>query len=672
MEKKNNIEYLNTSNSYNDEIIRLLKDLAFPHEYLIPFDRAIIKSSLASDAAAEQISNIVKEFNLGRKTIMSQSSLGTRIEPDEFRLVSLNNKPELVPPSKDPYRKQIFVFPNKTKELGNHKQTKLFFGAYGSYVVNVPIGKIALAWKGNVPIMLGTGPHVIHDPNMRKISEENLVDISTSYIKHGTYHILRVPQGHVAKILIKNTPYFLVPSSEPYIFNEPVIEFEKDLTKLTSGYIAHGNYHIIQVPNNKVAKIWIGSQAYILEADNKPYVYNNPSFRLEPKNENENFESATERVIIHGSIKRLMPRTGEVAITFDNGRLETYGASIDNEPTMITSANHSFEGFLTINTQTIEFPSQRTRESRHNDAIKAKTTETIHDDINFNDINYEVFRTSDGLPIGVKLLVVFEITDPKITLSKLNQDQIISHIENLVVADMGMVIQSCNSVDFLKSNQTQIKSLKNNELDHSAAEFYEHLQDRVKNQLGDDFAKYGIKLVRLNIETPKVLDPTISSKMAEFSLMSTEARAKESVLEKNFIIAKQQATQKATEKQIGQNQENENKISQAKADFEATKLSANADLEKRMVDIKIKQIELELAEKKALLFEKYPSLLQFELTKLQMEAVGKIKTMLITDQMAKNIYGLNFGPGMGSNFVPNVCQSLCESPQETKNNLLKQ
>jgi hypothetical protein len=80
----------------------------------------------------------------------------------------------------------------------------------------------------------------------------------------------------------------------------------------------------------------------------------------------------------------------------------------------------------------------------------------------------------------------------------LRREAIIPHIENLVVADMGMVIQSSNSVGFLeKTNQTQALAMRKEVLtlmtDKPQKQFYQHLQDRVKNQLAQDFREYGIK-----------------------------------------------------------------------------------------------------------------------------------------------------------------------------------
>ena len=612
---------------------------------MLEFGNEVIQSKLESDDPYEQIQNIVSEFNGENHTIMTKSPLGMRINADEFRLVALNNQPELVPPTNYPLRKKIYMTPGKsTEELGIFKQTALCFGGYGSYVVNIPNGKLGLGWLGkNKPIIIGPGPHVFHDPNFKEITEENLVDLNSAYINHGTYHIIRVPLGHVAKININATAYFLLPNDDPYVFNNPTFKVITPYTKLTNKYITHGNYNILQIPHGKIAKIWINSIPYLLEGQDEPYMFNDPSFVFESKSNDEMFYNSTEKYIVHGSIKRLLPKTGEVAITYENGKLVTIESPLDNQAITINNPNHSFEGFLQTNYQNIEFPSKNTKELRKKEGKS------------YEEINYEIFRTGDGLPIGVNILVVYEISDPQLTLSKLAPEQITQHIEYIVVADMGMVIQNCNSTNFLKTDQTMAKSFKLKKeipFDSPFEEFYEHLQDKVKNKLCDDFSKYGIKLIRLNIETPKVLDDQISKQMAEISLQSTKIGVQESLNEKNYNIAKQQAEMNAKQKEIAQNQENENKkkqatveadciIAKAKAELDATRLRTEAKNLENEMEIKYQQMLLDLAERKAKQYAEFPTLLQYDLAKLSTDSMKNIEKLIISPEVAASLYMMN-------------------------------
>jgi len=269
---------------------------------------------------------------------------------------------------------------------------------------------------------------------------------------------------------------------------------------------------------------------------------------------------------------------------------------------------------------------------------RKKNKKDEEDDYDYEDINYEVFSTSDSLRVGMRLLVVYQVDKPDLTLAKLNPDQIVNHIENLVTADMGMVIQNCSSVDFLKTNQTQAKSRE----ESKSMEFFEQLQDKIKNQLFDDFSQYGVKLIRLNIQTPKVMDKKVSSKMAEFSLLSSEARAKEANLERITNIVRQEANQDAIKKQISQEQENKNKISAAEANLQAAKLEASGKFELAQVDVKTQERLLDISNKRAELYEKFPNLFQYDLAKVQTEAMKGISTSVISPELASMWY--NFVP----------------------------
>jgi len=592
----------------DENIVNILMKMANPEMYNKNFDDIVINSTLYHENSVTQMNKIVSEFNMRDGSIVVKSSFGKRIQPNEFRLVSLNQECEIVPPTLYPMRKRVYVnINNKVEELGICKQTDLFIGNYGSYIVNVPLGKIALAWKGNNPIFLGPGPHVIHDQNLKRITEQNLVDYNSQHIIHGTFNIIRVDPNYCATIRIGTVPYFLTPNDKPYVFD-----------------------HIVQVPQGKIAKVWVSStKALLLEANSKPYVFNDRTFKFDKKNDNELFEDATNNIILHGSIKRLLPKTGQVAVTYNAGKLITFKSTDDGKPICITADNHVFDNFITTNIQTIQFPSENTKMKRKRD----------DKNINADDDNYDVFRTSDGLPIGVKLLVIYEINRPELTLAKLNPNAITPHIEHIVTADMGLVIQNCSSTDFLKSNQsaTQI-----NEKKDVFSMFYEELQTRVFNKLKEDFDSYGINLVRLSIETPKILDQMISKKMAEFSLINSESRAKESAMERNFNIAKQQATQEATTKQIQQDQENQNKISKAQAEFQSAKLEADGTLVKAEASIKVQERQIEISKKRAELFDKHPGLLQFELAQVNAKSMEGIKSMIISPEIAKGLFGMPF------------------------------
>lgn len=608
----------------------ILKNIAYPADYIKDFDDVIIKSKFLDKYSSILLQNIVEEYNNGKPNIMTESVFGTRIEPNQFRFVAINKQCILIPPSKKPLRKKLFFKPTTcTEEIGTYDQLSLFLGEYGSYIINVPIGKLALCWKGNMPIIYDQGPHVIHDQNFHRITNKNLHDYNSDYINHGIYHIIRIYPNSYGKIWINNTPYFLTSSAKPYIFREPTFKFD-GVFNIDEPYINHGPYHILRVPSGKIAKVWLGStKSILLESSNTPYEFCDPTFSI-VKNGDDLFVDATTQYILHGSTKRLLPKTGQVAVTYDNGKLVIYGPNKNGSPIVITGNEHSFDRFISINTQTIQFPSDETIEKR----IKEDRDNNDMDD----EINYEVFRTSDGLTIGVKILVIYEIGNPSLTFDKLNPDQIQNHIEHIVVADMGTVIQNCSSVDFLKSNPYQ--SEKNEML-----LFYKHLQEDIFNHLQKDFALYGINLIRLNLETPKIIDKLISKKLAENSLITTDIRTQESLLDKKFNISKQEANTEVTKRQIIQDQENKAIIYKAETELSAIKLQTEAILIKE-------NTLLDISKRKAELYKAYPCLFELELTKLKTQNMENIKTMVISPEIAKMCYNIPFTENI-MNFTTN-------------------
>jgi len=158
------------------------------------------------------------------------------------------------------------------------------------------------------------------------------------------------------------------------------------------------------------------------------------------------------------------------------------------------------------------------------------------------------------------------------------------------------------------------------------APLLEHFQDTVKNDLSRDLAEYGIELVRLNFETPKVLDAQIAKEMSNQSLLTAQVNARESVLLQQSRIARVEAEQQATVLRISVEQQNNNKLTQARTELESAKLRAEALI-----------IEAE-ARQKAAAFEgsqyaAYPQLLQIKLTELQTQAMAKSNmTLLVTPQ----------------------------------------
>ncbi|EKD73418.1 MAG: hypothetical protein ACD_45C00321G0001 [uncultured bacterium] len=483
----------------------------------------VTSSTLANEDFTTQTANIVNAFNknVTQSCFVTSMIRGERLNPGEVLLGHRNQTPELALFNNQKIAlESIITGPNTILErTGKHKINSPFYGAHGSYVVNVPRGQYAKAMLGNKPILLDEGPHVIHDPLFSFDPRKDLIKQASPYIQHGTIYILRVPAGSIAKIWIGSTPYLLEARDAPYVFNTPLFKLDSKKTQ---------------------------------DKEDK-----------EEKEEEALFENAAEKSITHGSLKRIIPRTGEVAITYNQGEL-----TIIDKPILITSPMHNVDSFLDINTKTLLLPSEGTKTLRLKENPKATPDE----------IAYEIFQTADRLIIGVKLCVVYHIHDAKTAIKRLGKAGIVPHIESLATADMANAIQQSNSSTYLSSYSNK-PNLPHDEQKASAPSLFSTIQDGVRDKLAKHLDEYGITLVQLRFETPKIMNTEIGKKMEEQSLLTAQTHTKKTLIDQQTDLATKQADQEAQVQAIVQKQKNESLVSAATAKLNAAKIEAKALLE---------------------------------------------------------------------------------------------
>ena len=538
----------------DDEIVlddkMIMKRLNIDEE--ISLDDVIIASTLCNDNPNVQAMNIIKAFNNrvlpGQSTFETSLFFGDWVNPDCFILGACNQIPELQPyDGAQKLRRGWYLDPTvNTEMLTIKEQTYPFYGAYGSYVLNVPPNKYALAWSGLNPKIYGTGPHVIHDPNFTFNKDKGFIDQVDHYISHGSIHILRIPAGCVTKV-------------------------------------------------------WIGSEPILLESRNDAYVFDSSIFKIVKSGKGEIFFKSTSELITHGSIKRVMPHTGRVAVSYDNGNLKIISPE-SKGPTIITSATHEVSSFLDTNIQSYTFPSEDEKLQRLKN----------NKDITSERLNHYVFLTSDSLEIGMKLLVSYKITEPHKALSLLGEKGILNTVENLASVDMAKVVNTLSSQEFLNPY-----SSSNVEKNAQPAYFWEKMHSLFKGELSN----FGIELVRFNIESPFYVDKEIGKKMSEFATMTAEANARQGIIERQARVQEAEARRDANTNQIKQNQINEATISAARAHLEAKKLEAEGIQILAVANAK----ELELTGE---VFKKYPELLEFQKIKVTAQAIGNGKLVM--------------------------------------------
>ena len=116
------------------------------------------------------------------------------------------------------------------------------------------------------------GPHVIHDPTLVLALNSYLVEKSTAYINHGTLHLLRVPPGKIAQVWYGVQAVLLESQTEPYVVVSPLFRYDK-LVEQSAALISHGTSHRVRVPRGRLAKVWVDNVPLLLNARQEHYEY---------------------------------------------------------------------------------------------------------------------------------------------------------------------------------------------------------------------------------------------------------------------------------------------------------------------------------------------------------------------------------------------------------------
>jgi len=283
----------------------------------------------------------------------------------------------------------------------------------------------------------------------------------------------------------------------------------------------------------------------------------------------------------------------------------------NGKPIIIDSATHNFDGFISTSLQTLLFPSEETKKQMGKDNPDATPDE----------LNMKIFQTRDSLRVGVVLVVAFKILDPEVCITKLGKEGILPHVENIAFADMGKSIQLNTLQEVLYSAQNKPNSQT------MSSEAVPSMQDIVRKHLAHDLEDYGIELVRLNIETIKVLDEDIAKQLAGQSVTSAEFTTKQATLVKEYDIKTTEARLRAETENIAVVQRNQAVVTHAQAKLDAAKIDAEALL----IDAKAKGQARELV---GLLYEKYPELLELEIAKIKADAISESSLFITTNNFS--------------------------------------
>ncbi|HEX2549561.1 MAG TPA: hypothetical protein VHM20_07020, partial [Gammaproteobacteria bacterium] len=334
------------------------------HDPLFRFDKSaadVVQSFRSSEHFSNQSDNYIQHGNFHV----------IRVLPGTFAKIFLNGKPELLAPRDKPYffDSPLFKF-NPQRDIIFQSENYIEHGNF--HQLRVPPGKVAKILVNNIPQLLhpniNNTPYIINTPIFKFNPASDFVNETENYIRHETIHMVRVPPGYFAKVIVDNIPKLLPPTenNQPHTFHTTNFKFNPttDCVNQNTSYITHGIRHILRLPKGSVAKAWYGNTPVLLERlsdeqDSKVYDFEDPQFRLEEtryQNKSFLFLSASEKLIEHGSRKRVIPPIGELAVINKNGKLEVVQGRYDTD-----SPTESVVGFFDTSVQTLEFPSKKTR-----------------------------------------------------------------------------------------------------------------------------------------------------------------------------------------------------------------------------------------------------------------------------------------------------------------------
>jgi regulator of protease activity HflC (stomatin/prohibitin superfamily) len=578
------IQEVHTFHDYGFETYGLV-----PNE--IPLDSIIIKSTLQSKNNAEQISNIVRAFNSDAdvKSIVTTDALrGKRIEPGLFKVFSLNNK-AILQPSTDQNIAKV-LYPLSTSIVLTHgtvSQKEVFISRFGKHVLNIPTGSIAKVKIGTELYFYGEGPHFINDANLVFNPMSDIFDLNECHISHGTYHILTVPSGKIARIVIDGAPQLLPSRSSPYVFNNPRFNLEVD---------------------SRTASC---------------------------------FEDATSKLIINGAIKRLIVDTGEVAVISNNGQLEIIEPNETGTPIVIKNQLVRVDPhpFVSTNLQTIIFPSgQRYETAQTADGVQVKmklmiTYKIVDPKMAIRQLNspqkileHIEYCALTDMRNATQSCNFYAVQQTEGSRAKVKEDgspQYYQHIQDelkmqlreelkLIGVELGrltfeeFVIDDQKVQDQRSSNAQAIAS--------TTAQVSNLEKERTLKIQTEETAK---EVAKIQMQ---------QQRQAQISRAQTELEKTEIQLKMDSLITDSKAQQESMKLRIQIETDLQLKKMNAELSLEVAEIEAKATIAKAKA---LRDAEMKTLEARGEIYEKHPHLFELELAEIHAEALSLINTTFV-------------------------------------------
>lgn len=250
------------------------------------------------------------------------------IQKKKFGLAWDNGREVLLGEGIHVYNDPAFVFERIVEQSNEH----IHHGTF--HIVRVPRGKLAKVWAsagavGLQPRLLSEGMHVIDSPNF---TYEGLSSAMEQHIGHGSLHLMRVPKGYCTKIIDDGRPQLL--GQGYHLFESPTFQYI-GVSSLSDKLITHGTMSLLKVGKGEVAVAWLNNEPMLIENPGY-YSFDDPTFafvRHQPVN---------DKIIALGAKKIVNVGKGEVALSNNHGILE----QLPPGRHILEDAAQTIDGFL--------------------------------------------------------------------------------------------------------------------------------------------------------------------------------------------------------------------------------------------------------------------------------------------------------------------------------------
>jgi hypothetical protein len=365
-------------------------------------------------------------------------SKGESLQKNQFLLIGMNGVPYL-----QPYVKNKIIYKQwfaNAVIIGKYKLIDYLIGAAGTYVLMVNEGFYAKAYADTKAMLYGPGAHIIN----------------SSHTKFD-----------------KNRDYIL--QSEPYI--------------------NHGNIHIVSVPPGCVAKVDIGNKNSLLEDTESPYYFRSENFKL------HGFVPASEKLITHGHIKRIVPPLNTIGLVRREGGIELV-KPVGGKPFYLFEVTDYFISFIPMDIQKKSFP-QKKKEA------------------NFFDLkdHYQAVTSADLHSIGVRLEVSYRVKDINCLVKSdkslvQTEDGIAGHLEVFCFKTIDQAFRQ-HRIGKLASADAQLSGKE--VTDSVDYDMLETIKTTITAELIRGVAEFGLEFQYLNFEMHPFAEKSERSLLSAYS-----------------------------------------------------------------------------------------------------------------------------------------------------------